>query len=98
MTGSAKAHKNGAVGQVLQNLSWVKQEGPCMGGGGGFELAQRLQRGATSQRDRQQSPGRADRPVSGIRPALTATAWKRSAAWSKDGEQFSDRQTPIAAG
>jgi putative transposase len=35
------------------------------------------QRGATSQRDRQQSPDRADRSVSGIRPALTGTGWKK---------------------
>src|SRR5262245_2301708 len=40
-------------------------------------LAYRLQRGATSQRDRQQSPDRADRSVSGIRPALTGTGWKK---------------------
>jgi hypothetical protein len=31
----------------------------------------------TSQRDRQQSPDRADRSVSGMRPALTGTGWKR---------------------
>src|SRR5215471_19481877 len=40
-------------------------------------LAYRLQRGATSQRDRQQSPDRADRSVSGIRPAVTGTGWKK---------------------
>src|SRR5262249_23668660 len=37
-----------------------------------------VQRGATSQRDRQQSPDRADRSVSGMRPALTGTGWKRA--------------------
>jgi hypothetical protein len=42
-------------------------------------LAQRLQRGATSQRDRQQGAGRADRPVSGTRPSLTGPRpWKRA--------------------
>src|SRR5215813_11379396 len=37
-----------------------------------------VQRGATSQRDRQQSPDRADRSVSGMRPALTGTGWKKA--------------------
>ena len=35
------------------------------------------------------APGRADRPVSGTRPALTATAWKKASSLVKDGEQFS---------
>src|SRR5215471_10556384 len=38
----------------------------------------RLDHAATSQRDRQQSPDRADRSVSGMRPALTGPAWKKA--------------------
>ncbi len=43
-----------------------------------------------------QSPDRADRSVSGMRPALTGMAGKGPTCRSKDGEQFTDRQTPVA--
>src|SRR5215831_16263490 len=57
-----------------------------------------VQRGATSQRDRQQSPDRANRSVRNTRPALTETFWKRPAAWSKDGEQSISRTDPRTDG
>jgi hypothetical protein len=52
----------------------------------------------TAQRDRQQSPDRAGRTISGSRPALIVDMLEMPAGWSKDGEQFTQGQTPIRLG